>query len=110
MFAPETVFPVTYRRGRSAHLDVGGRRREAIGVALREQLGLECVQLEPFGLAGSGGSTPLRITLADGRHLFAKLYARSHLRADRWYKLGRTIMYGALEDERPFNSVRRMVE
>jgi tRNA A-37 threonylcarbamoyl transferase component Bud32 len=32
------------------------------------------------------------------------------MRADRWYKLGRTVMYGALEDERSFNSVRRMVE
>jgi hypothetical protein len=43
-------------------------------------------------------------------HLFAKLYARSHLRADRWYKLGRTILYGALEDEVRFASVRRLVE
>lgn len=110
VFTPESVFPVAYRRGRSAHLDVSGRRGEAIDVALREQLGLETAKIEPFGLAGSGGSTPLRITLADGRHLFAKLYAESHLRADRWYKLGRTILYGALEDERSFNSVRRMVE
>jgi tRNA A-37 threonylcarbamoyl transferase component Bud32 len=32
------------------------------------------------------------------------------VRADRWYKLGRTILYGALEDEKPFQSVRRFVE
>jgi hypothetical protein len=32
------------------------------------------------------------------------------VRADRWYKLGRTILYGALEDEAPFQSVRRIVE
>jgi serine/threonine protein kinase len=42
-------------------------------------------------------------------HLFAKLYAMNHVRADRWYKLGRTIVYGRLEDEAPFHSVRRLV-
>src|SRR4029453_7598110 len=42
--------------------------------------------------------------------LFGKLYARSHLRADRWYKLGRELLYGRLEDEKPFNTVRRLVE
>ena len=110
VFAPETVFPVTYGRARTAHLDIDGRREEAIRAALKEQLGLEIGAIEPIGLHGSGGSTPLLITLPDGRHLFAKLYATNHLRADRWYKLGRTVMYGALEDERSFNSVRRMVE
>ena len=34
----------------------------------------------------------------------------SHVRSDRWYKLGRTILYGRLEDEAPFQSVRRLVE
>jgi hypothetical protein len=110
LFAPEAVFPVTYRSRRTAHLDIGGDRGAAIDIALREQLGLEVAHKEPFGLAGSGGSTPLKIELTDGRRLFGKLYAKSHLRADRWYKLGRTVMYGALEDERSFNSVRRMVE
>jgi tRNA A-37 threonylcarbamoyl transferase component Bud32 len=43
-------------------------------------------------------------------YLFAKLYAKNHVRADRWYKLGRTILYGALEDESPFGTVRRFVE
>ena len=110
VLAPETVFPVTYRSGRTAHLDIGGARGEAIDTVLREQLGLDVVAVEPFGLSGSGGSTPLRVTLGDGNHLFAKLYAENHMRADRWYKLGRTVLYGALEDERSFNSVRRMVE
>jgi tRNA A-37 threonylcarbamoyl transferase component Bud32 len=44
------------------------------------------------------------------RYVFAKLYAKSHVRADRWYKLGRTLLYGALEDETRFDSVRRFVE
>jgi tRNA A-37 threonylcarbamoyl transferase component Bud32 len=41
--------------------------------------------------------------------LFAKLYTKGHVRADRWYKLGRTILYGSLEDESPFKTVRRLV-
>jgi tRNA A-37 threonylcarbamoyl transferase component Bud32 len=110
LLAPETVFPVTYGSGKTAHLDVEGSRGAAIDTALRDQLGLDVARKEPFGLAGSGGSTPLRIELTDGHRLFGKLYAENHLRADRWYKLGRTVMYGALEDERSFNSVRRMVE
>jgi RIO-like serine/threonine protein kinase len=38
------------------------------------------------------------------------LYAKSHLRADRWYKLGRELLYGRLEDEKPFNTVRRLAQ
>ena len=34
----------------------------------------------------------------------------NHVRADRWYKLGRTLLYGRLEDEAPFQSVRRLVQ
>jgi tRNA A-37 threonylcarbamoyl transferase component Bud32 len=68
--------------------------------------------IEPFGLSGSAGSTPLRVRVKGDPDtwLFAKLYARSHLRADRWYKLGRTLLYGRLEDEKPFNTVRRLVQ
>ena len=112
LFVPNAVFPVTYRRGRSAHLDVTGERGQAIRRALEDQLGLAVEDFQPFGLAGSAGSTPLRITLkADPpSFLFGKLYARSHLRADRWYKLGRELMYGRLEDERPFHTVRRLVQ
>ena len=40
-FTPNEVFPVSYRRGRSAHLDVGGERGQAIRRALSDQLGLE---------------------------------------------------------------------
>jgi hypothetical protein len=32
------------------------------------------------------------------------------VRSDRWYKLGRTVLYGGLEDEAPFQTVRRLVE
>jgi tRNA A-37 threonylcarbamoyl transferase component Bud32/membrane-associated phospholipid phosphatase len=114
-FTPNDVFPVVYKRGKSAHLDITGPRGEAIRTAVQDQLGLTVLDIKPVGLAGSGGSTPLRLRVAatdtdPETYLFAKLYARNHVRADRWYKIGRTILYGALEDETPFQSVRRFVE
>ena len=114
-FTPNDVFPVTYKKGKAAHLDVGGMRGEAIVTAVRDQLGYRVLDIEPVGLAGSGGSTPLRLKVQSEeggpeRQLFAKLYAQNHVRADRWYKIGRTILYGALEDETPFGTVRRFVE
>lgn len=114
-FTPNDIFPVSYKRGKAAHLDVSGRRGEAIVSAIKDQLGLEVVAVKPVGLEASGGSTPLRMTVAatndePQHYVFAKLYAQSHVRADRWYKLGRTILYGALEDETPFKTVRRFVE
>ena len=102
--------PVRYSRGKTAHLDVTGRRGEAIRRAVEEQLGVGIAEVKPFGLSGSGGSTPLRLTTVDGRQLFGKLYAMNHVRSDRWYKLGRTVLYGRLEDEAPFKSVRRLVQ
>jgi tRNA A-37 threonylcarbamoyl transferase component Bud32/membrane-associated phospholipid phosphatase len=111
-FTPNEVYPVAYRRGRAAHLDIGGARGQAIRRALEDQLGLVVEEVKPFGLSGSAGSTPLRITVKGDppRRLFGKLYAQSHLRSDRWYKLGRELLYGRLEDEKPFNSVRRLVQ
>jgi tRNA A-37 threonylcarbamoyl transferase component Bud32 len=109
-FVPEDVFPVTLRRrGNAAHLDLGGERGEAIVRAMRDQLGLTVTNVEPFGLEGSGGSSPLRMTLADGSRVFAKVYSTSHARADRWYRVIREVLYGQLEDETPMGSVRRLV-
>jgi len=112
MLTPNDVFPVTYRRGRTAHLDVTGIRGEAIIRALQDQLGLLATSVKPFNLEGSGGSTPLRIAVKGDpeTHVFGKLYAATHVRSDRWYKLGRTLLYGRLEDEQPFHSVRRLVQ
>jgi membrane-associated phospholipid phosphatase len=111
-FTPNEVFPVAYGSGKTAHLDVTGRRGEAIRHAVRDQLGVTVIDIEPVGLAGSGGSTPLRLRVAGDPDidLFGKLYAMNHVRADRWYKFGRTILYGRLEDEKPFESVRRLVQ
>jgi tRNA A-37 threonylcarbamoyl transferase component Bud32 len=112
IFVPNDVFPVTYRRGRTAHLAIDDRRRAAIERAMQDQLGLLPEEVTPFGLEGSGGSTPLRIKVkADGdAYVFGKLYAANHLRSDRSYKLGRTLLYGRLEDEKAFNTVRRLVQ
>jgi membrane-associated phospholipid phosphatase len=109
---PNEVFPVVYRRGRTAHVDVTGRRAAAIRRAMRDQLGLNVLQIAPVGLESSAGSTPLRLRVEGNpdEYLFAKLYTKGHVRADRWYKLWRTILYGSLEDEHPFQTVRRLVE
>ena len=112
LYAPEDAFPVRYGTGNSAHLLIAGRREAAIRHAIRDQLGFDVIDVEPFALEGSAGSTPLLITVEGDppTRLFGKLYASNHLRSDRWYKMVRNILYGALEDEVPFSSVRRLVE
>jgi tRNA A-37 threonylcarbamoyl transferase component Bud32 len=111
-FTSNEWFPVVYRRGRTAHVDVGGRRGDAIRLATRDQLGLTVLEIKPVGLESSAGSTPLRLRVEGGseEYLFAKLYTKGHVRADRGYKLWRTVRYGSLEDEHPFQTVRRLTE
>jgi len=95
-FTPNEIFPVVYRRGRTAHVDVGGRRGDAIRLAVHDQLGLTVGEIKPVGLESSAGSTPLRLRVDRGpeEYLFAKLYTKGHVRADRWYKMWRMILYG----------------
>jgi tRNA A-37 threonylcarbamoyl transferase component Bud32 len=111
-FTPNEVFPVAYRRGNTAHVDVTGVRGEAIRQGTRDQLGVTVTEITPVGLESSAGSTPLRLRVegCPQEYLFAKLYTKGHVRADRWYKLWRTILYGSLEDEHPFQTVRRLAE
>ena len=90
----------------------------AAGAALRsgwpcyDQLGLTVLEIKPVGLASSAGSTPLRLRVEGGpeEYVFAKLYTKGHVRADRWYKMWRMIGYGSLEDENAFQTVRRLAE
>jgi tRNA A-37 threonylcarbamoyl transferase component Bud32 len=112
LLTPNDVYPVRYTRGRPAHLDVSGTRGDAIIRALQDQLGLIASAVKPFSLEGSGGSTPLKITVKGDpdTYVFGKLYAATHVRSDRWYKLWRTLLYGRLEDEQPYHSVRRLVQ
>jgi hypothetical protein len=111
-FTPNEVFPVAYRSGNTAHVDVTGRRGEAIRQGVRDQLGVTVTGITPVGLASSAGSTPLRLRVEGGpdEYLFGKLYTKGHVRADRWYKIWRTILYGSLEDENSFGTVRRLAE
>ena len=111
-FTPNEVFPLVYRRGNTAHVDVTGRRGEAIRQGTRDQLGFTVTEIAPVGLESSAGSTPLRLRVegCPQEYLFAKLYTKGHVRADRWYKLWRAILYGSLEDEHPFQTVRRLAE
>jgi hypothetical protein len=107
---PPEIFPVSYTRGgNAAHLDLAGARGEAVKAAMRDQLGVEIADVAAFGDEGSGGSTPLLMTTADGIRIFGKILATSHVRSDRWYRIMRTILYGKLEDEAPFGSVRRLI-
>ena len=112
---PNDAFPVSYRGGRKAHLDIGGRRGAAIVSALDHQLGLAVTAggaVRPGGVGRLDAAAAFSVRGPDGGEamLFGKLYALSHLRSDRWYKLARTVIYGRLEDEKPFSTVRRLVE
>jgi tRNA A-37 threonylcarbamoyl transferase component Bud32 len=112
LLAPEREFPVLYRREVKAHLRLDDARKARIVAAVQAQLGVPLLDLEPYRLDGSAGSTPCRLVVADGSPdlLFGKLYSTTHLRSDRWYKIARVLRYGRLEDEAPFSSVRRLVE
>jgi len=90
----------------------GCRRGAAIRQAVHDQLGLTVLEITPVGLESSAGSTPLRLAVEGNpeEYLFGKLYTLGHVRADRWYKLWRTILYGAMEDEHPFHSVRQLTQ
>ncbi len=108
--APDEAFPVSYEKGgNAAHLDLAGERTTAVQRAMRDQLGLEVTNVKAFGEEGSGGSTPLLMTIEDGTRVFGKILASSHARSDRWYRIMRTIMYGRLEDETSFSSVRQLI-
>ncbi len=113
LLAPDGAFPASLRRSQPAHLEIGGARTAAIQAAMADQAGIVVEDVRPHGLEGSAGSTPLLITVAghgEQAQVFGKLYSSTHLRSDRAYKVARTILYGALEDEFTFTSVSRLVE
>jgi membrane-associated phospholipid phosphatase/tRNA A-37 threonylcarbamoyl transferase component Bud32 len=103
---PDSSFPIRYG-GQRAHVELDDARMAAITLAMRQQLGVEIESIRPIGGAGSAGSTPLLLA-TERSTLFAKLLAERHVRADRQYKFIRAVLYGRLEDERPFSSVRRL--
>jgi tRNA A-37 threonylcarbamoyl transferase component Bud32 len=110
---PNEIFPIVYGRDRRPG-SLSAAHDAAICAALRADHGWDVRDAHLLRPPGSKGSTPMvaSVVTADGNEVtvFAKLYSRTHLRADRWYKLGRAILYGRLEDEAPFASVRQLVE
>src|SRR5262245_328835 len=60
LFTPNDYVPVTYRRGKTAHLDVTGPRGRAIREAVPDPLGLTVLDAQPVGLEGPGGAQPPR--------------------------------------------------
>lgn len=112
LLLPDAAFPVRY----------GYKERKTViepwlVPAVRESLrsaGAALRDVRPLRLQGTAGSLPLLLELdrASGGPdaLFGKLYSLAQLRADRWYKLGRAILYGRLEDEAPFADIRHLVE
>ena len=89
LLAPESRFPVVYRRKVQAHLRLDGSRKARVVEAVRDELGIVVADLQPYRLDGSAGSTPCRLVVEGDPPgaLFGKLYATTHLRSDRWYKL-----------------------
>ena len=60
-FVPNDVFPVSYRRGKTAHLDVTGLRAEAIGTAVRDQLGYQVLDIKPVAWRARAARRRLRV-------------------------------------------------
>ena len=77
LLAPNEVFPVTYRRGSSAHLDVGGRRRPGHPPGPGGPAGHPGAGGQAVRAVGVGRIHPLRVCAKGdpNTYLFAKLYA-----------------------------------
>jgi hypothetical protein len=99
-FTPDAVFRSS-TAGRTAHVDVGAAAaRSSWPSAI---LRLTVLESSRSGWSRPVSSTPLRLRMRGGpdKYVFNWLYTKGHVRADRWYKLSRTILYGSLEDEHP---------
>ena len=80
---------------------------------MQEQLGYDVLSMKPVGLEGSGGSTPLKMRVVDEQGVERDLREalREEPRARRPLVQARAkMLYGRLEDETPFSTVRRFVE
>ena len=89
-FVPDESFPVSYARGgNAAHLDLGG----AAWRGGQDGDGRPARVRRRRGRSRSGSRAPgarrrCCMTMADGTRVFGKIYATSHVRADRWYRVG----------------------
>lgn len=90
----------------------GGPNRRPGGQAVADALvaaGVPLATLAPASV-DARGSTPYFGTTADGDRVFAKVLAQDERSADLLFRLYRALVPRDLGDERPFSSLRRMVE
>jgi len=101
-FTPNEVFPVAYRRGKTAHVDVTGRAGRGDQAGPCTTAGADGGRGQAVGLESSAGSTPLRLQVAGDpdEYLFAKLYTRA-MCEPTLVQAVRTILYGSLETSLP---------
>jgi len=90
----------------------GGPSRRPSGQAVADALVGAGVPLASLSKADvdARGSTPFFGRTTDGRRVFAKVVAQDERSADLLFRLYRSITPRDLGDERPFSSLRRMVE
>ena len=67
-FTPNEVFPVAYRRGRTAHVNVTGARDEAIRQGVRDQLGFTVPTVFGVGLLLPFSNPSLRAPVCGTSH------------------------------------------
>ncbi|MCB9371723.1 MAG: hypothetical protein H6518_02960 [Microthrixaceae bacterium] len=91
---------------------LGGPNRRPSGQAVADALiraGVPLVELGPAAV-DARGSTPYFGRDRDGVRVFAKVLAQDERSADLLFRLYRAALPRNLGDERPFSSLRRMVE
>ena len=111
LLAPESQYPVTYRRRNRAHLELTASRVRALA-AVAEQLGLALQRSPPTdwpvrpGRRGAGSE----LTIRPGASCSASSTPPPTCDPTAGTSSSASSDTGALEDEGPFASVRRLVE
>ena len=98
--------------GAGAVLGFGAPSRRPTPSAIGDGLaavGVPLADIEPLSV-DARGSTPYLASSADGRHLFVKALGTDERSADLMFRIFRALQPRNLADERPFSSLRRMVE
>lgn len=98
--------------GAAAVVVFGAPSRRPTKAAIAEGLaavGEPIAEIAPLAV-DARGSTPYLATAQDGRRLFVKALGNDERSADLMFRLYRSVQPKNLGDERPFSSLRRMVE
>jgi hypothetical protein len=111
-FTPSEVFPITYRRGRGAHLDVGGPAARPSGGRWRTSTAWWSPRSSRSACPGRPAPRPCGSPSKATRHssCSASCTPRATCAPTAGTSFGRELPYGRLEDEKPFHTVRRLVQ